>query len=371
MPPPMAERPVILIVDDDPRNRALVRATLGGAHDVVESASGAEALRVVDGRPVDLVLLDVMMPGMSGFETCKAIKARPREGFLPVVLLTALSEQGDRNAGLDAGADDFLTKPVDRLELRLRVALFLRLRAQDAQIRAQLRRVRELDALKDDLASLLVHDLRSPLAGVLSILQVIRGELRDPQLLADADAALDAAGKVRALVDDVLQVRALEEGKLPLELAPRRLDELVRDAVRTLEPVARERRVAIDTAGAAPLEARVDATLVRRAVENFVTNAVRYSSAGGTVAVNVLREGAGVSIEVKDEGPGVPEPLRDAVFEKFVTVEGAGRLPRRGSGLGLHLVKLVAAAHGGRVRSGGREGGGSVFALWLPLAGEA
>src|SRR5918911_5488493 len=129
-------RPAALVVDDEPINRALLKGSLSALCEVVEAGSGPDAIDVLARRPVDLVLLDVMMPRMNGYDVCRRIKDETRE-YLPVILVTALGEQDDRNRGLEAGADDFLTKPVDRRELVLRVRAFLRIRRQEKQIRQQ------------------------------------------------------------------------------------------------------------------------------------------------------------------------------------------------------------------------------------------
>src|SRR3954462_12706097 len=162
----MELRPGVLVVDVESMTPSLIRASIGAFCEVLEAASGPAALEQLAARKVDLVLLDVMMPVMNGYEVCKKIKETATE-FLPVVLVTALGEQEDKNRGLESGADDFLTKPVDRKELLLRTRVFLRLREQDKIIRRQLEEVRRLQHAKDDLVALLVHDLRSPLSGVV------------------------------------------------------------------------------------------------------------------------------------------------------------------------------------------------------------
>src|SRR5205807_2486586 len=183
----------ILVVDDEDHNRALLRAMLGGQHRVLEAANGPAALEVLVAEQVDLVLLDVMMPGMSGYDVCEKIKQRTGEAFLPVLLVTALSEQEQKNLGLQAGADDFLTKPVDRRELLLRVRAFLRLRSQDTLIRLQLKQLAQLQNTKDEMLSLMVHDLRSPLAGIVSHLGLIIEDAPEGHLREDAQAALRSA----------------------------------------------------------------------------------------------------------------------------------------------------------------------------------
>src|SRR5215470_8727684 len=169
-------RPPVLVVDDEPMNRSVIRGTLAGFCKVIEAGSGDEALQKLKERRVDLVLLDVMMPKMNGYDVCRRVKNEARD-YLPVILVTALGEQEDRNRGLEAGADDFLTKPVDRRELLLRTRAFLRLREQDTIIRRQLEQMHQLQSAKDDLVSLLVHDLRSPLAGIVAHLQLLQEEL--------------------------------------------------------------------------------------------------------------------------------------------------------------------------------------------------
>jgi signal transduction histidine kinase len=362
----------LLVVDDDPMNRALVRACLGNEHQLLEAASGPEALALAGSEPVDLVLLDVMMPGMSGFDVCRELKRRTDgQVLLPVLLLTALADQVDRNLGLAAGADDYLTKPIDRHELRLRVSAFLRLRSQDQLLRQQYEHLQHLGALKDDLVSLMVHDLRNPLSAVLALLGVLQHDVADPQLERDALTARSAATKMQDILDDILQIRLLEEEQIALDLRRAPAAEIVGDAVASIAPAARERGVELALHASGDLLLTADRKLLRRAVENLLSNAVKYSPRLGTVEVEVSTREGGVEIDVADRGPGVPEPLRAVLFEKFGSVEAARGQTRRGHGLGLYLVKLVATAHGGRTSVRSREGGGSVFGLWLPRRHEA
>jgi signal transduction histidine kinase len=386
-----AERPTILVVDDEPANRALVRAFLGSRYELCEAADGAQALDVLSTTPVDLVLLDVMMPHLSGIEVCRRIKNDGGPGggqgpadlpYLPVILLTALGAQEDRNHGLEAGADDFLTKPVDRHELLLRVQTFVKLRRQDEHIRGQLaelaqrdnlirnqlEELRALDALKDDLVSLMVHDLRNPLTGIVGFLDTMQTKADEPELREDAQMALQASARMQEVLGDILHVRMLESGTVQIHRELVEADAMVRDAISTIWLAARARHVEI-TQVTDPLDSYVpaDRKLVQRAIENLLTNALKYSPSGAVVQAVVRRIEDDVEIEIADRGAGIPDHLKAQLFQKFGSVEASQGQSRRGIGLGLYLVRLVANAHGGRAVVRNREGGGTSFSLLLPL----
>ena len=357
------DRPRVLVVDDEPVNRALIRAALQGFCDISEAGSGAEALAALAASPADLVLLDVMMPGMDGYEVCRRIKEQA-PGFLPVVLVSALGDQSDKNRGLEAGADDFLTKPVDRRELLLRSRAFLRLREQDRVIRRQLEDMSRLQAAKDELVALLVHDLRNPLSGVVAVLQLLREELTGRNA-ADVDEALESAGTALSRLDEALQVRLLEEGRLPIRREAVSLSALVAETLRPMEGVARRKNVMLERSLDGDALIPVDRRLAQRALENLVANAIRYTPAGKEVLVSARLEQGAVVFEVADRGPGIPDSLKGALFEKFGSVEAHRGGARAGIGLGLYLVKLVADGHGGAVGAEDRPGGGAIFRLSL------
>jgi protein-histidine pros-kinase len=234
--------------------------------------------------------------------------------------------------------------------------------------RRQLEEVRGLQALKDDLLTLIAHDLRNPLAGLLSCLDLLQPDPGDPLAAEKRETvalAREGGRKLAALVDDLLQVRLLEENQLPLAREPAGLTELVRAAVDTFRSVAKLEGVAFAIAADGDPTVALDRRLLRRCVENLLANALRYSAAGDTIDIAVRTEEDVYSIEVADRGPGIPHGFRDRLFQKFGSIEGSGEA-RRGHGLGLYIVRLVATAHGGSASVREREGGGSVFRITLP-----
>lgn len=367
----ITEGATLLVVDDDLRNRELLKAYLQPRFTVLEAEDGAGALQSLEHHQVDLVLLDILMPNMDGYETCERIKHTVRVGYLPVLLLTALSAQEHRNRGLSVGADDFLTKPVNRQELLLRVQAFLRLRRQEALIRGHLADITRMQALKDDLFSLIVHDLRNPLTSIDGYLQLLQESTEEPAhaaLHADVLSAREATHRLGCILDDVLFVRALEQGELPLRLEPVCVGQLVQDAVGMLDGMARSRHVHVRCSVQVQVKTQADAALLKRCVENLLVNAIKFSPSQMDVEVSVTQQGGDVVVEVGDQGPGIPDALKTDLFEKHGSLSSRQSNAPRGFGLGLHLVKMVAQAHGGQVRVQDRAGGGSLFIFQLPAS---
>lgn len=361
-------RHTVLVVDDDEASREIARRTLHREHRIVLAETGARALEILESQPVDLLLLDVLLPEMPGFEVCRRVKARAGDSFLPVVLVSALSEQADRNAGLAAGADDYITKPFDGNELRLRVNTFLGLRERDRAIRSRVQEVQRVQDLKDDLVALVAHDLRNPLLGIqgnLELLQTLTAAPEYGPLTARVEKAIASTNELRAILDGLLDVRLLEEQRLPLRIEPTPVRPMLEEAIASLEGAAAARSLALHLDVDDGLVADVDRRLVRRAIENLLSNAVRHSPRASAIEVRALAVDGGIRFEVADRGTGVPDGLKRELFQKFGPTTAASGDGRRGYGLGLYLVRLVAEAHGGFPGVADRDGGGAVFTLTL------
>jgi two-component system sensor histidine kinase/response regulator len=355
----------ILVVDDDASNRRVMQRWLSPHWEVVEADSGSAALAYLRTAAVDMVLLDVTMPGQDGFAICRLIKQQPRELFLPVLLVTGLDGQKDRNRGLEAGADDFLLKPVDRDELMLRIRAFLRLREQERTILGQVKELRRLEGLKDDMVSLLVHDLRNPLAGLLSSLGLALEGIGEGLVREDLQRALLSAEALRSVLDETLQVRLLEENALTARRQQTDVAALIRATLATVKPLARRREAELRWNVDRAITAMVDPRLLQRALENLLSNALKYTPQGTDVSIEAYHQDGFLVLEVQDRGPGIPDAYKAVLFERFGSVEAHRGHERRGVGLGLYLVKLVAAAHDGDVAAHDRPGGGTIFRLRL------
>lgn len=360
-------RPTILVVDDEADLRRLVRLMLGPSYQVLEAGDANEAIALVAANDVEVAIVDVMMPGKTGIEALPLLREKAKRR-LAVLFLTALNDQEHRNQALEAGADDYLAKPVDRRELVLRVQHFVRLGRQERLIREQLESLSQLQALKDDLVAMLVHDLRNPLAAVTSVLQMLEPKIpeheRELFLLGQK-----AVHRVLTGVNDLLKVRMLERGELPLERAPVDAASLVKQVVDTMSGTALSSKVEIGVDATPEVTLSADEKLLARALENLVANALRHTRQ--RIDLEVRAEGGSVTFAVHDRGPGVPDFLKAELFDMFGSVALKKAGGRRGHGLGLYLVRLVARAHGGEVTVHDREGGGATFALTVPAAAPA
>jgi len=373
-----AAAPLILVADDVAANVELLfdqLQTLGFRTVAASDGPGAVAA-TIEYRP-DLCILDVAMPAgalgvddrSTGFEVCRRIKRDPRTARIPVIFVTALNDTTDRIKGIEAGGDDFLTKPHNRLVLGARVRSLLRLKAATDALEESYRRLRELEKVRDDLMKMIVHDLRTPLTGVLATLEMVADgdfgavTLEQRRALGEAESR---AEDLLALINDLLEVAKVEETGLALERAPIApgafLAELVHEwEVRLAQEGA---TVEVTVADDAPIFL-ADKALLKRVFSNLLQNALTHSSRAVALRLAARAADGAVLFSVEDDGPGIPPEYHEVIFQKFGRVATA-HVPRvRSSGLGLAFCKLVVDAHGGQiwVRS---AGAGSTFHIQLP-----
>jgi two-component system sensor histidine kinase/response regulator len=358
-------KPRILVVDDEPSAQATIEALLfREEYDLIFLASGQEALARMGEVNPDVVLLDVMMPGMDGLEVCRRLKADERWRHVPVIMVTALDSKQDLARGLGAGADDFLHKPVNGIELRARVRSMLRIKTQFDELQATLR-------LREDLADMIVHDLRNPLTVISLRSSLLRKKLDDPNDLKSVDDIRAQARRLDTLLNDLLAQAKMREGKLLLSRSAVDVNQLVRETAEAQGAVARSGRIELTTD--LPSETRfvsLDANLFRRVLDNLLSNALKFSPPGSAVALRVDYPPGGaaaqpfVRIQVLDEGPGIPEEHRQRIFERYEIV----RLKRKNVpqvGLGLAFCKMAVEAHGGQISVTDNEPKGSIFTVLL------
>ncbi|MDB4988893.1 MAG: two-component hybrid sensor and regulator [Myxococcaceae bacterium] len=349
-------RPLILVVDDNAQNRALVQTTLEEEGQRVMLASGGdEALQLFEAHLPDCVLLDVRMPGTDGLVVCRAIRARSVGGDTPIVFLTALRDVETFDEALEAGGDDFLTKPVRPTELIVRVQAALKLRRLTSEnrgyyetIRSQRDAMMRLQLQKEQLMAFVVHDLKNPVSTLDLHAQLL---LRDKSLSASSQESARAIRNEAELlirqINNLLDLSKSDEAKLTGAAGPVDLRALIADIRHSFEPRAQAKEVSLVTE-LAPLEVQGDRDLLRRVFENLLDNALRHAPHGTSVTVAATETAERVLVTVADQGLGIPLHMREKVFERFVQAGDASGV--NGSyGLGLAFCKLAVEHQGGHI----------------------
>ncbi len=357
----MSNNSCILCVDDVEANLELLESILvPRGYDVVAAASGKDALLKIRSQTIDLVLLDVMMPEMDGFEVCRQIKEDQTHRNIPIIMITALTAKEDRIRGIEAGAEEFLSKPFDQAEVLARIKMLLK--------------VRGLEALRESLIDMIVHDLRNPLAAIASFASLL--ESADREHLSEKGRGyvgyiIKSTDVLTEMCSSMLDVSKMESGEMQLQLTTCDLGAIAGEVVSRLDALRGERQIAL-AVPEAPVHVRGDAQLLSRLLQNLVGNALKFVPvATGRVDI-ALESGDGtVRCTVRDNGHGIPPEHRERVFDKFW--QGAAR--QQGlvysSGLGLTFCKMVVEAHGGRIGVESVVGAGSTFWFELPREGRS
>jgi signal transduction histidine kinase len=352
MDPPSSPPASILIVDDTPANVLLLVRMLGERGYTARSVlSGKLALQAARTEPPDLILLDINMPYMNGYEVCAQLKADPALQEIPVIFISALSETLDKVKAFRVGGVDYVTKPFQLEEVCARVQTHLRLR--------------RLEKLRDDLTHMVIHDLRNPLSVIMGFLEVLECEAQSLTPGARKLAALArlSAGELRTMISAILDVSKLEAGEMKLRREPCDLGAVIGEVLATARPLPGNRTVTLDAPTPSPT-VTVDVGLLRRILQNLLGNALRYTPSNSDIRVTVAPSPNEVRVSVTDAGPGIAPADQQRIFEKFGQVEGHGS--RMGTGLGLTFCKLAVEAHGGRMGVDSDVGKGSTFWFTLP-----
>ncbi|MBE9127519.1 MULTISPECIES: hybrid sensor histidine kinase/response regulator [unclassified Coleofasciculus] len=367
----------ILAVDDSPDNLFLIQTILETeGYDISLVSNGSEALAEVEKYPPDLILLDVMMPNMDGYEVTRRIRQNSSLSFIPILLITAY-EQSSAIEGLDAGADDFIRKPVDVGELLARVRSLLRLKHSIDQ-QEQLARQRE------DFVSRLTHDLRTPLVAADRMLNLMEkgafGEL--PPSTTEAITAMVQSNKnLLEMVNTVLEVYRHDAGSKLLTFVPVDVGDIAKDVIQELKPLASEKELALtldfkEKSDTVSFEVMGDRLELRRVLTNLIGNAIKFTETGSvdvrlriTPATpdNQEEPPAWITVVVQDTGAGISPEVKATLFERF----RQGKHKRSGSGLGLYLSRRIAEAHQGKIEVETEVDKGSVFTLYLPVLTQA
>ncbi len=347
----------VLIVDDREENLLLLEAILEPeGFEVLKAKSGRECLELAEVENPDIIILDVLMPEMNGFQVCRILRSKYKFRFIPIIMVTALNRREDVIEGLEAGADDFISKPVDDDLLVAKVKSLVKLKkGRD-----------EVEKMRSELSSMIVHDLKSPVHSILSCCELIREEANREKILKYVSLIEKSGRKLNGLILRFLEVSRIESGNLNLNFENRNIIEVLKSAISQVDSISREKDVKINlklNGENEKIYLNIDVEKMEEAFLNLLENGLKYVPRGGKIDVIVNRGEKKVVIKFRDNGPGISDEIAENIFEKYVK----GRGSKGGSGLGLYIVKGIVNMHGGKIFLDREYKDGAQFVIELPI----
>lgn len=371
----------ILVVDDTPANlEVLVQMLKKNGYRPRPIPSGSLALRAVEYEIPDLILMDINMPGLDGISTCEKLKENELYRDIPVIFISALTDTFDKLRAFNAGGVDYVTKPFDTREVITRIETHLKIRSLQLQLQDRNRQLqdsyaelKELEEFRDGLVHMVVHDMRSPLhvmLSVLALLEVNLGDQMDIESKEDvADAIMSGKTLVR-MINNLLDISRLESGEMPLNIEKCNVKELADRVLEDLGPLTDDHEVSTYCQTENP-HALCDKEVVHRIITNLVINALKFTPTSGEICISVAQNDDMLEVSVRDNGPGIPTDDQEKIFKKFKQSNSVSYGRADSSGLGLTFCMLAVESHGGLIAVDSEVDKGSRFWFTLPTQGTA
>ncbi len=353
----------ILVIDDQSPNIQVVGSVLGKfGHEIIPANDGPTAFKRLAVRLPDLILLDLLMPGMDGCEVCRRIRETPEWRDIPGIFLSAADDKDLIVRAFEAGAVDYLTKPFNQSELVSRVHTQLALKAARDQLK-------QLAEDKDELLGILAHDLKGHLGGMQMSAQLLRERvthLKDERSAHLADNMLHSSGQLLAFVKQFLANAAADHGIL-LRMATVNLSAVAKSAVRQYQEVSQRKRLNLQlNAEEENIPVFADASALAQVLDNLVSNAIKFSPPGRRICVTVRPDATGGECEIRDEGPGLTAEDKARMFRRYGRLSARPTGGEPSTGLGLSIVRKLILAMKGDISAESDPGGGAVFSIRLP-----
>lgn len=364
----------ILIVDDVTSNVLLLKILLTNEKfQICTASNGHQCVEVARSEHPDLILLDVMMPELNGFDTAVILKKDPLTADIPIIFLTALNSASDLVHGFQVGAHDFLTKPFNKEELIMRVMHQISLVAAKRYIIEQNEKLKRIISNRDKMYSVIAHDLRSPMASIRMVLNlcvnVVTPDMVGEEIFGLLDKANRESEETHDLLDNLLKWTKSQTGRLEVAYQNLELDDIVPGVVDIFTMIAEMKKIKLQYIPSEEhLKVRADNDMMKTVVRNFISNAIKFTPEGKGIEVYYKKSGEFAKISVRDHGVGIAPERIDTLFHKGETTYGTGG--EEGSGLGLQLCADFARKNGGDVMVESTLGEGSTFSFLVPLLKE-
>lgn len=347
----------ILIVDDEPIMLLMLEQILGkeGCFQLKTADSASAALAIMDSFSPDIILLDIQMAGMDGYELCRQIRAAKSSRFIKIIMVSGCSQVSKRLKAYEAGADDYVVKPFDEQELLAKIRVYQRLKNKE-----------EVDQVKGDLLTLLTHETRTPLNGIIGCSEILLADKSLGQEQRDLVTMILAAGQeLFQFQENAMLLSKLRAG-VDLNCSFASLADAFTAALNTCQPIIDDRQIEVEKELEKDLVLWVDWQLFQQAVEFVVDNGVKYSPACGRLTLRGYSQTGVCFIEVEDEGPGVAPDRGQKIFEEFSIVDVAHH--QQGQGLSLAITHRILTCHGGSIHvEKGKGGKGACFVMEIPM----
>ena len=355
----MQPKKKILTVDDNPFNNEIIQEILSDDYDLQMATTGEEALKIAtDFRP-DLILLDIMMPGMNGYEVCRRLRDSSNFIYTKIILVSAKKMTSERLEGYEAGADDYITKPFDSDEFRAKVHVYLRLK-----------HIEEIDQIRRDFTTTVTHEMRTPMnvvkCFISNTLEGIHGII-NPELRQHLEIASCNIDRLERIITNFFEISRIEAGKIDLQTTRFDIRDVVSEVVDELQLKASSRQIKLEAeASTEKLLIDADREKLYIILTHLVENAIKFIHEGGNINIRVNSHNSKIGIDVEDNGPGIPHNDLDRIFDRFVQVEKQVGPGEHGTGLGLAVAKGLIKLHGGRIWVQNKPKGGAVFSFEIP-----
>lgn len=362
----------VLIVDDVDANVLLLKLLISKAgYKTLSAYNGKDALEIVMEHNPDLILLDIMMPVMDGHQVAKRLKEIPEKAEIPIIFLSALNSTDDIVQGFKLGAADYVSKPFNKDVLLTRINHQISLIAAKRTISSQNEELQKTILGRDKLYSVIAHDLRSPIASIRMVMEVLINGISKENVDPDMYDLLIMANRLTddsfTLLDNLLKWTKSQTGRLNSVFQDDvEIMNLVRGAVEVLRGVAKLKNIEIEVAGNTERVARIDIDMAKTALRNLLSNAIKFSYDGSKIEVKVTEEPSRVIVDVKDYGSGISEEKQKLLFKTDTHFTSFGTGNEEGSGLGLLLCNEFVRRNGGTLWFVSAEGKGSTFSFDIP-----
>ncbi len=369
------EKSLILIVDDNPANIRVVGTHLRKDDvEIAVASSGAKALSIVERKKPDLILLDIMMPEMDGYEVCSELKKNPETDKIPIIFLTAKSNPDDAIKAFELGAVDYITKPFNAAELRARVGGHLNLKLYQDRLVRQTAMLELLNAEKNEFLGIAAHDLKNPIYNIAMLAKVIRDDKdisREDLDEYSGDIVGTSEGMLE-LIGNLLDINAIEQGKVKFEIRDVNISRLAADAAHNYGVKAAKKDIEIvSEIDREKICAKADFQAASQTLDNLLSNSVKYSPFGKKVFIRAKQEKDFAVIEIEDRGPGFTEEDKSKLFRKFERLSARPTGNEHSTGLGLSIVKRYVDAMNGEIECVSEIGNGAKFIVKLPAGDDS